>query len=100
MIEGVGLFLAGLIGGMVNAIAGGGSFITFPALMAAGVSPIAANATNTLASITPLPPPSKLAPLDTAVPACSGKPRAAARVSQWCSTPRRSFGESQATGPS
>ena len=39
MIEGVGLFLAGLIGGMVNAIAGGGSFITFPALMAAGVSP-------------------------------------------------------------
>ena len=50
MIEGVGLFLAGLIGGMVNAIAGGGSFITFPALMAAGVSPITANATNTFAS--------------------------------------------------
>ena len=50
MIEGVGLFLAGLIGGVVNAIAGGGSFITFPALMAAGVSPIAANATNTFAS--------------------------------------------------
>ena len=50
MIEGVGLFLAGLIGGMVNAIAGGGSFITFPALMVAGVSPIAANATNTFAS--------------------------------------------------
>ena len=50
MIEEVGLFLAGLIGGMVNAIAGGGSFITFPALMAAGVSPIAANATNTFAS--------------------------------------------------
>ena len=50
MIEGMGLFLAGLIGGMVNAIAGGGSFITFPALMAAGVPPIAANATNTFAS--------------------------------------------------
>ena len=50
MIEGVGLFLAGLIGGMVNAIAGGGSFITFPALVAVGVSPIAANATNTFAS--------------------------------------------------
>ena len=50
MIEGVGLFLAGLIGGMVNAIAGGGSFITFPTLMAAGVPPIAANATNTFAS--------------------------------------------------
>ena len=50
MIEEVGLFLAGLIGGMVNSIAGGGSFITFPALMAAGVPPIAANATNTFAS--------------------------------------------------
>ena len=35
---------------MVNSIAGGGSFITFPALIAAGVPPIAANATNTFAS--------------------------------------------------
>ena len=35
---------------MVNAIAGGGSFITLPALIAAGVPPIAANATNTFAS--------------------------------------------------
>ena len=50
MVEGIALFLAGLIGGMVNSIAGGGSFITFPALMAAGVPPIAANATNTFAS--------------------------------------------------
>jgi len=50
VIEVLGLFLAGLIGGMVNSIAGGGSFITFPALMAAGVPPIAANATNTFAS--------------------------------------------------
>jgi len=50
VIEEVGLFLAGLIGGMVNSIAGGGTFITFPALMAAGVPPIAANATNTFAS--------------------------------------------------
>lgn len=50
MVEGVGLFLAGLIGGIVNSIAGGGSFITFPALMVAGVPPIAANATNTFAS--------------------------------------------------
>ena len=50
MIGDASLFLAGLMGGMVNAIAGGGSFITFPALMAAGVPPIAANATNTFAS--------------------------------------------------
>jgi uncharacterized membrane protein YfcA len=45
-----GLFLAGLIGGMINSIAGGGSFITFPALIASGVPPIAANASNTFAS--------------------------------------------------
>ena len=49
-MEGFLLFLAGLAGGMVNSIAGGGSFVTFPALIAAGVPPIAANATNTFAS--------------------------------------------------
>ena len=49
-MEGLFLFFAGLAGGMVNSIAGGGSFITFPALIAAGVPPIAANATNTFAS--------------------------------------------------
>lgn len=50
MLEEFFLFLAGVTGGMVNSIAGGGSFITFPALIAAGVPPIAANATNTFAS--------------------------------------------------
>jgi uncharacterized membrane protein YfcA len=44
------LFGAGLLGGVLNAVAGGGSFITFPALMWGGVAPISANATNTLAS--------------------------------------------------
>lgn len=44
------LFIAGLVGGMLNAIAGGGTFITFPALLFVGVSPISANATNTFAS--------------------------------------------------
>jgi uncharacterized protein len=44
------LFFAGFIGGVINSIAGGGSFITFPALLFVGVSPIAANATNTYAS--------------------------------------------------
>ena len=34
---------------MLNAIAGGGSFLTFPALVFAGVPPIAANATSALA---------------------------------------------------
>ena len=35
--------------GVLNAIAGGGSFLTFPALVFAGVPPIAANATSALA---------------------------------------------------
>lgn len=44
------LFAAGLFGGVLNSVAGGGSFITFPALLLAGVPPISANATNTFAS--------------------------------------------------
>lgn len=40
-----GAFLAG---GM-NAIAGGGTFFSFPALLAAGVAPVTANASNTVA---------------------------------------------------
>lgn len=35
--------------GLVNAVAGGGTLITFPALIATGVPPVAANATNTVA---------------------------------------------------
>ncbi|NWG46550.1 MAG: sulfite exporter TauE/SafE family protein [Alphaproteobacteria bacterium] len=45
------LFGAGLLGGALNAVAGGGSLVTFPALLAAGVPPVPANATNTLASL-------------------------------------------------
>ena len=37
------------ISGMVNSIAGGGTLLTFPALLGLGVSPIAANATSTVA---------------------------------------------------
>jgi uncharacterized membrane protein YfcA len=43
------LFFAGVIGGVLNAVAGGGSFIAFPALLFTGVPPIPANATNTIA---------------------------------------------------
>jgi uncharacterized membrane protein YfcA len=43
------LFVVGVLGGALNAVAGGGSFVAFPALMFAGVPPIAANATNTVA---------------------------------------------------
>lgn len=41
--------LAGLLGGMLNAVAGGGSFITLPALVMAGLNPVSANATGTAA---------------------------------------------------
>lgn len=44
------LFFAGFFGGVLNSIAGGGSFITFPALLFVGVAPISANATNTFSS--------------------------------------------------
>lgn len=43
------LFGAAVLAGAVNSVAGGGSFISFPALLFAGVPPIPANATNTAA---------------------------------------------------
>lgn len=43
------LFIAGALGGALNSVAGGGSFIAFPALLFTGVPPIPANATNTIA---------------------------------------------------
>ena len=42
---------AGLLGGAMNAVAGGGSFVTLPALVAAGVPSLDANATNTVALV-------------------------------------------------
>src|SRR6195952_2663208 len=43
------LVLASSIAGVMNAMAGGGSFLSFPAMLAVGVLPIQANATNTVA---------------------------------------------------
>src|SRR6201987_5962509 len=43
------LCVAGAVGGAINAVAGGGSFVAFPALLFTGVQPVPANATNTLA---------------------------------------------------
>jgi len=43
------LVAASFIAGVINAMAGGGSFISFPAMLAIGVPPIQANATNTVA---------------------------------------------------
>ncbi len=50
MFEFVILLVAGFLGGVVNSIAGGGSFITFPALIFVGIPPVSANATNTFSS--------------------------------------------------
>lgn len=43
------LIAASLLAGIMNAMAGGGSFISFPAMLGLGVPPIEANATNTVA---------------------------------------------------
>ncbi len=44
-----GLFTAALLAGAINSVAGGGSLISFPALVAFGTPAILANATNTAA---------------------------------------------------
>jgi uncharacterized protein len=46
------LFGAGLAGGIANALAGGATLFTFPAMIASGLSPIVANASNAVA-VTP-----------------------------------------------
>ena len=45
----LGAALAGVAAGLVNALAGGGSLISFPVLTALGLSPLIANLTNTVA---------------------------------------------------
>jgi len=43
------LTVASFLAGLLNAVAGGGSFLSFPAMMNMKISPIQANATNTVA---------------------------------------------------
>ncbi len=43
------LFVAAILGGTLNSVAGGGTFITLPSLIFTGVLPINANATSTVA---------------------------------------------------
>ncbi|MDX2225573.1 MAG: sulfite exporter TauE/SafE family protein [Verrucomicrobiae bacterium] len=43
------VFLGGLIAGTMNSVAGGGTLVSYPALLLAGLNPLAANATNTMA---------------------------------------------------
>ena len=47
-LDAVHLFIAGFVSGAINAVAGGGTFITFGALSLAGVPPISANATSSI----------------------------------------------------
>jgi uncharacterized membrane protein YfcA len=49
MFEHTWLAIASFLAGVLNAMAGGGSFLSFPALLGVGVPPIQANATNTVA---------------------------------------------------
>ncbi len=44
----IGLAAAAAAGGAINAVAGGGTLVTFPTLLFFGVSPVVANATSTL----------------------------------------------------
>lgn len=48
MLDVLILFLPGVLGGMINAIAGGGGIVMYPALLASGLSPLVANATASL----------------------------------------------------
>ncbi|WP_194724977.1 sulfite exporter TauE/SafE family protein [Noviherbaspirillum malthae] len=43
------VFSAGMVAGGMNALAGGGSFVSLPALIAAGVPPVQANTSSTVA---------------------------------------------------
>jgi|SRR5579872_4223988 len=49
--EMVGLLAAAVAGGAINAVAGGGTLVTFPTLLVFGTPPIVANATSTLALV-------------------------------------------------
>jgi len=51
LVQGLLLFSAAMIAGMMNAVAGGGTLVTFPALIWSGRPEIIANATSTLALV-------------------------------------------------
>lgn len=49
ILDALVIFFAAVLAGALNSVAGGGSFISFPALLFTGVPPISANTTNTVA---------------------------------------------------
>lgn len=50
-VEAIALFFAACAAGMINAVAGGGTLVTFPVLILFGVPPVIANATSTLSLV-------------------------------------------------
>jgi uncharacterized membrane protein YfcA len=48
VFEAILLFLSGVLTGMINAVAGGGTFLSFGALTLAGIPPVVANATSSI----------------------------------------------------
>mgnify|MGYP001772998926 CR=1 FL=1 len=48
MIDHIAIFIASFLAGATNAVAGGGTLITFPTLVWLGVDPVSANITNTV----------------------------------------------------
>lgn len=48
-LESIWLVVAAFLAGVLNAVAGGGSFLLFPAMLGTGMLPVQANATNTVA---------------------------------------------------
>ena len=51
LLEFLGLVAAGYGAGLIGFVAGMASLVSFPALLAVGLSPVAANATNTVALV-------------------------------------------------
>lgn len=45
------IFLAAMVAGFINAMAGGGTLVSFPVLLAIGIPPVVANVTNTVALV-------------------------------------------------
>lgn len=45
------MFIVAVVAGAINSVAGGGSFLTLPTLLYAGVPPVVANATSTMAML-------------------------------------------------
>lgn len=51
LLEMLFLSIAGFAAGLLNAVAGGGTFLSLPALLYAGLPPVSANATATLTAL-------------------------------------------------